>query len=216
MPLPAGAQPGLDVSHYQGAIDWTAVSNGGYVYALAKASDGVDTPDEYFAANWPAIKAAGLLRAAYHYFQPSTDAQEQADYFLQCLSGANGGTATLAPGDLPVALDLEVAGGVAVTDLLAGATLWLQAVQTATGRQPMVYTGPAFWASIGNPADLSGYPLWIAHLTSAPSPTVPSAWANWFFWQYDQQPVDGIPNSLVVDLDAFNGTLHDLQSMAGF
>jgi lysozyme len=216
MPLPAGAQPGLDVSHYQGAIDWTAVSTGGYVYDFAKASEGVNSADEYFAANWPAIKAAGLLRGAYHYFHPSMDGQTQADYFLQCLSEANGGTAMLAQGDLPVALDLEVTEGVVATDLMAGATVWLQAVQTATGRQPLVYTGPDFWTSIRNPADLSGYPLWIAHLTSAPSPTVPSAWANWFFWQYDQQPVGGIPDSAVVDLDAFNGTLHDLQSMAGF
>jgi GH25 family lysozyme M1 (1,4-beta-N-acetylmuramidase) len=67
---------------------------------------------------------------------------------------------------------------------------------------------------MGNPNDLAGYPLWIAHL-GVSAPTVPGGWGNWLFWQFDQQPVSGVP-SAVVDLDAFNGTLHELKTMAGY
>lgn len=214
MGVPAGAQPGIDVSHYQGNVDWPIVNGAGYVYAFAKACEGTATPDDYFVGNWANIKAAGMLRGAYHYFHPSSDAQAQADYFVNCLATANGGSAVLAPGDLPPALDLEEADGVAPADIMAAAIVWLQAVQTATGRQPLVYTDPSFWKSIGNPADLAGYPLWIAHL-GVTSPTVPSAWSNWIFWQCDQQPLAGVPGTAVVDLDAFNGTLYDLRTLAG-
>jgi lysozyme len=213
--IPIGAQPGIDVSHYQSNVDWPTVNGAGYVYAFAKASEGVSTSDAYFTGNWPGIKAAGMLRGAYHYFDPTDDAKAQADFFLSCLANANGGSAVLAPGDLPCALDIEEADGVAPSDIIAGAIVWLQQVQTTTGRQPLVYTDPGFWSTIGNPTDLIAYPLWIAHL-GVSTPTVPPGWPNWLFWQCDQQPVPGASGTPVVDLDAFNGTLYDLRTVAGY
>src|SRR5216684_2415566 len=137
MPFPAGAQPGIDVSHFQAVVDWNTVSSGGDVFAFAKASEGASVKDMYFADNWVGMKTAGLLRGAYHFFHPSTDAQVQADLFLQVLASANGGSPLLAQGDLPAALDLEVADGVAPADIIAGAAQWLAAVQAATGRTPL-------------------------------------------------------------------------------
>jgi len=215
MPFPTGAQPGIDVSHYQAVVDWSAVNAGGYVFAFAKASEGSTVSDLYFADSWSGMKTAGLLRGAYHFFHPATDAQAQANWFLQCLTNANGGSPVLAQGDMPPALDIEVTDGVAPADVIAGANTWLTAVQAATGRQPLVYTYVSFWRdTLGNPPDLSAYPLWIAHLNVS-APTVPGGWPNWLFWQFDKQPVSGISGG-VVDLDAFNGTLHDLQSLAGY
>jgi lysozyme len=215
MPFPAGAQPGIDVSHYQAAVDWSAVVSGGDVFAFAKASEGATVKDLYFVDNWSGIKAAGLLRGAYHFFHPAIDAQAQADFFLQRLSQANGGSPQLAPGDLPAALDLEVTDGVNPAAIIAGASEWLATVQAATGRVPLLYTYVNFWQNtMGNPQDLIAYPLWIAHL-NVNAPTVPGGWPNWLFWQFDKQPVAGVPGA-VVDLDAFDGTLHDLQSLAGY
>jgi lysozyme len=129
------------------------------------------------------------------------------------LANANGGVATLAVGDLPVALDIEVTDGADTADLLAGAASWLATIEAATGKHPIVYTYVSFWQStLGNPPDLSNYPLWIAHLNVA-APAVPGGWANWIFWQFDKQPLPGVP-SLVTDLDAFNGVYADLQSLA--
>jgi len=213
MAFPAGATPGIDVSHYQAVVDWNAVMSGGERFGFAKASEGTNVPDPYFADNWLGMKNAGMFRGAYHFYHPSMDATEQADYFLERLSNANGIQA-LAPGDLPVALDIEVADGVAPADLIAGAATWLQAIEAATGKQPIVYTYVSFWVNaLGNPADLSNYPLWIAQPGVA-SPTLPGQWPTWLFWQFDQQPLSGVP-SAVVDLDAFNGSPNDLGNVAG-
>jgi lysozyme len=214
MAFPAGAQPGIDVSHYQAVVDWSAVNSAGDVFAYPEASEGGTISAIYFADNRSGITAAGMLRGAYHLFHPSTDPNAQANFFLQQLANANGGSPLLAAGDLPAALDLEVTDAVARAAIVAGAGTWLATVQGATGRQPVVYTYPRFWNdSLGNPRDLAAYPLWIAHLNVA-APTVPGGWANWVFWQFDKQIVSGAPGG-AVDLDAFNGTLRDLQTMAG-
>ena len=90
MPFPAGAVPGIDVSHYQAHVDWAAVAGGGVRFGFAKASEGTVVPDQYFLDNWNGMKAAGILRGAYHFFHPNADAQAQAHNFLQRLAVANG------------------------------------------------------------------------------------------------------------------------------
>jgi lysozyme len=213
MAFPSGAIPGIDVSHYQAVIDWDTVTGGGERFAFAKASEGAKVQDQYFADNWLGMKTSGLLRGAYHFYHPNSDPGDQAQNFLQCLEKANGGVATLAAGDLPVALDIEVTDGLDPATLLAGAAQWLATIQAATGKQPLVYTYVSFWqTTLGNPPDLSNYPLWVSHPNVA-APTVPGGWTNWIFWQFGQQPLPGVP-SLVTDLDAFNGAYADLQSLA--
>ena len=101
MSFPSGAVPGIDVSHYQAVVDWTAVAAGGERFAFAKASEGALVPDQYFLDNWRGMKAAGILRGAYHFFHPNADPQAQASNFLNRLAAANGGSPLLAPGDLP-------------------------------------------------------------------------------------------------------------------
>jgi len=135
--------------------------------------------------------------------------------FLKRLANANGNSTQLAPGDLPAALDLEVSDGVSAGDIVSGAGAWLVAVEQATGRRPIVYTYVDFWRTmLGNPQDLSGYPLWISHL-NVTSPTIPGGWTNWIFWQFAKQPVNGISNG-IVDVDAFNGAMNDLRMLAGY
>jgi len=215
MPLPAGAIPGIDVSHYQAVVDWATVAAGGVRFSFAKASEGPSVTDQYFLDNWNGMKAAGLLRGAYHFFHPSADPQAQAKNFLHRLAAANGGSPLLAPGDLPAALDIEVTDGASPATLLAGASSWLATVEAATGKHPIVYSYPSFWKStLGNPGALSGYHLWIAHL-NVPTPMVPGGWPGWVFWQFDKQQVPGVP-SPVTDLNAFNGTYSDLHNLAQY
>lgn len=215
MAFPVGAVPGIDVSHYQAVVDWTTVAGGGELFAFAKASEGGSIPDIYFADNWSAIRTAGMMRGAYHFFHPATDANAQANYFLERLANANGNSTQLAPGDLPAALDIEVSDGIAPADLITGVGAWLIAVEQATGRRPIVYTYVDFWKNtLGNPQDLSGYPLWISHL-DVTAPTVPGGWENWIVWQFSKQIVNGVSNG-VVDVDAFNGTTNDLRMLAGY
>src|SRR5262249_34286320 len=73
---------GIDVSHYQGTIDWAAVNDGGIGFAFMKATEGLTFVDSTFAANWSGAKAHGVVRGAYHFFRPQDDGIQQADFFL--------------------------------------------------------------------------------------------------------------------------------------
>src|ERR1700704_2322289 len=130
-PDPASAQ-GIDVSHYQGTIDWAQVAQAGKTFAFIKATEGTSEADPQFQANWNGAKAAGLLRGAYHFYQPGDDPQQQAGYFLNAVQPG--------PGDLPAVLDIELSGK--PSEIVAGIWVWLIAVEKATGKTPILYTNP--------------------------------------------------------------------------
>lgn len=199
-----GNAQGIDVSHYQGTVAWPAVSQAGVTFAFAKATDGLTWTDPQFAVNWPQMKAAGILRGAYHFFEPADDAAAQAQFFLQ--------TVQLAPGDLPPALDVETAGSGGTAALWQGVETWLQTVAAATGVQPFLYMDPTFANEYQAPASLAGYPLWIAEYGVA-EPTLPQGWSAWRIWQSSESgTVAGITGP--VDLDVLNGPLANLAALA--
>ncbi len=196
-----GPLPGIDVSHWQGAIDWDAVAADGVEFAFIKATEGGDYVDPRFAANWSGAQRAGVVRGAYHFFRPQTDAVAQAEHFLR--------TVQLAPGDLPPVLDVEVTDGRSAATIAAGVRTWLQEVERATGRRPILYTRASFWtAQMGS--GFGGYPLWVAHY-GVSSPNIPAEWSGWTFWQHsDAGRVDGISGD--VDLNWFNGDRAESQA----
>ncbi len=209
---PAGiALEGVDVSKWQGTIDWPTVAASGKRFVVMKATEGYAYLDPTFVTNDAGAKAVGLPVSAYHFALPSsdlTDAVRQADWFVL--------NAALAPGDILPALDLEKTGGLDSTDLIAWVQAWLGEVYTQTGVRPMIYSSPNFWKnSMGDTTTFAdqGYGvLWVAHWDT-PVPTVPAGnWAGrgWTFWQYDNcGKVPGIPGC--VDMDRYNGT--DLSSV---
>ena len=73
---------GIDVSHYQGAIDWGAVRSGGVSFAYIKATEGADGVDDQFATNWQGAASAGVTRGAYHFYNFCKTGSEQADRFI--------------------------------------------------------------------------------------------------------------------------------------
>jgi lysozyme len=193
---------GIDVSHYQGSVDWQQVAQGGLAFAFAKATEGITYVDPQLAANWAGIRAAGLVRGAYHFFEPNDDPTQQATHFLS--------TVQPAPGDLPPVLDVETTGGVSDTELWSGVTSWLQAVEQATGHQPILYTSPGFWSSHAPDLSLTRYPLWLADY--ADQPTLPDGWTSWLFWQYSQSgSCPGVTGA--VDLDVFSGSFQQLKDL---
>lgn len=192
---------GIDVSHFQGDIDWPAVAGDGVHFCFIKATEGIGDVDPMFARNWTEAKAAGLLRGAYHFFHPNLDAKQQAEHFLSVVK---------QDGDsLPPALDIEVTDGVDAQDLQTGIRTWIETVEAATGRKPVLYTDPSFWQE-NVKADLSEYPLWLACYASEPS--MPPDWQNWTFWQHSEQGhVSGINGP--VDLDNCALSYEQLQHM---
>ncbi len=195
---------GVDVSHYDGTIDWAAVHGAGIDFAFMKATETTNFVDPQFATNWKNAGANGVIRGAYHFFRASADATAQADYFVQQAG-------VPAAGDLPLTLDLETLDGVAPATVATDALTFLARVQEKSGRTPIVYTSASFLSSIGNPAGFGAYTLWVANWQVS-CPSIPSPpWSDWTFWQNSSTgTVAGISGS-AVDLDQFNGTLGDLQ-----
>ncbi len=195
--------PGLDVSYYQEDITWTRVRKAGLRYAFIRATDGTTITDARFTKNWAGAKRAGLLRGAYQYFRPDQNALAQADLLINMIARD--------PGELPPVIDVETDGGKSPAVLEASVRVWVDRVRERLGVEPIVYTGPEFWASKLRGADLTSQPLWLAHYTRT-CPTVPSPWRRWTFWQHtDNGRVPGIEGP--VDLDVFAGTFAELQAL---
>ena len=196
---------GIDVSVYQGSVDWAKVKSSGRAFSFARVSDGTSSIDSKFASNWPKMKAAGLTRGAYQFFRPAHDPSSQAQVFLDKLSAAGG----LKAGDLPPVLDLETADGVASATVVSRAKTWLSKVQSALGIRPIVYTGKNMESVIGS--SLSAYYLWVANY-GVSCPNLPNGWSSWKFWQSsDVGSVGGVSGS--VDLDTFNGSSSALRAI---
>jgi GH25 family lysozyme M1 (1,4-beta-N-acetylmuramidase) len=181
---------GIDVSNWNGSINWTKVANGGYRFALGKATEGTNFEDATYAPNRSGSEAAGIVFGAYDFARPSgsglagvtASAVAQADYFLAF--------ANPQPGELPPALDLEATGNLSAPLLSAWTVAWTQEVYARLGIHPFVYSSPAFWQehlADSTAVAAAGTPLWIAHWTDATKPWVPANDWNghgWTFWQW--------------------------------
>jgi lysozyme len=198
---------GIDVSRYQGTVDWRKVKAAGRPFAIARVSDGIEHPDALFASNWAKMKTAGVLRGAYQFFRPSVDPQAQAKLFLDKIKAAGG----LKRGDLPPVLDLETASGMPAATVVARAKTWLTQVQAKLGVKPIIYTSNGMSSIVGS--SFSSYPLWVANYVAIETcPAMPGGWQAWKFWQHSQTGrVNGVSGD--VDLDLFNGSLTQLKGM---
>ncbi|MEM7353773.1 MAG: GH25 family lysozyme [Acidobacteriota bacterium] len=193
---------GIDVSHYQGDVDWEKVKAAGMTFAFAKASQGATNVDSKFSTNWAAMRQAGIVRGAYHFFDADVDATAQADHFIA--------TVQLEAGDLPPVIDAEVTDGVSTEGIDQGVQTWLDKVSAHYGVKPIVYSGASFITSHLS-TGFNTYPLWLARYTSV-VPEAPGDWSSWTFWQYSQSgDVDGVAGS--VDRDRFQGTAEAWQSL---
>jgi len=206
LPSRTGMLTGIDVSHWQGYINWSSVKSAGVKFAFAKATEGKATVDARYAANRDHAEAAGISIGAYHFARPdrtTNDAVREANWFVDH-AGLRGRHL------LPV-LDLESTGGLGPKALANWARAWLAQVQSRLGVRPVIYTYPYFWLDyMGNTTwfAANGYRvLWIAHY-DVNSPKVPASnWdgAGWTLWQLsDCGRVAGIDGC--VDVDLFDGT----------
>lgn len=200
----AATLEGIDVSAYDGAIDWTLVA-ATKAFAFARVSDGTGAVDPTFAGNYAGIRAAGMARGAYQTFEPAQDAVAQAQLLLQQIPVPQ------EHGDLPPALDVELTGGQTPAAIASAVQAWVTTVQAATGKAPLIFTGRFFWDDDVQSTALSGYPLWTMQWSGS-CPTLPAAWNGWLIWQHsDSGIVSGVSGA--VDLDTFNGSAQQLQAL---
>jgi lysozyme len=200
-PLLAGyAVHGIDVSSYQGRIDWKEVSRNHVKFAFIKATEGVTMRDSRFQRNWNAARQAGIYRGAYHYFQPTYDGARQANLFTR--------TVPLAPGDLPPVLDVEHAEFHDIAVMRRNVAVWLRLVERHYGVRPILYSNYSFYKRY-----LAGhfdkYPLWLAHY-EVDQPRLPRE--KWIIWQHsDESYIPGIRGA--VDFNVFQGSFQSLLAL---
>jgi lysozyme len=197
--------PGIDISHWQGEIDWAQVKADGIRFVFAKVTEGNAFVDDRYAANRAGATAQGIAFGAYHFAQPSggtADAIAEADHYVDSagLSGKN---------LLPV-LDMERANGLSAKALRRWARAWLDRVEARLGVKAVIYTNFYFWRDeVGNPTSFAadGHRLWIARYGVAEPPIPADDWAGegWTLWQHtDEGSVEGIAE--LVDLDWYAGS----------
>ncbi|WP_167856875.1 glycoside hydrolase family 25 protein [Hymenobacter aquaticus] len=191
---------GIDVSSYQGTIDWKTVAEHDVRFAFIKASEGVTLRDARFRRNWREAQRAGIYRGAYHYFQPNYDGAKQANLFTR--------TVPLAVGDLPPVLDVEAPEFHDVAVMRRGVGTWLRLVERHYGVKPILYSNYSFYKR-----HLAGhfddYPLWLAHY-EVESPQLPPD--KWIIWQHsDEAYVPGIRGT--VDFNVFQGNFESLLAL---
>jgi lysozyme len=192
---------GIDVSKYQGDIDWRTVRAAGIDFAFIKATEGGDHADDRFADNWAAARAAGMPRGAYHYYYFCRPALEQAAWFIDHV-----------PRDasaLPPVLDLEWTPKSRTCRLRPDpatvreeARVFLSALTAYYGKRPVIYTTVDFYRD-NELARLDAYPFWLRSVAGHPSDTYPDQ--RWHFWQYTGTGVvAGIAGP--TDLNVFAGS----------
>jgi lysozyme len=208
----------VDVSHWQGNIDWAKLAKAGVVAAFIKATNGAFQTDDQYRKNVQGARAAGIKVGSYHFMLSNQDPDQQAENFLATASGVQ---------DLLPALDCE-------WDLRNKRDRWLNVplkarvamigrfvahVKKALGVNPIIYTATSWWRPmIGTATKYSGSkgsanfgecPLWIAAYAKNPPKALPAPWANWSLWQYSGSgKLPGIAGT--VDVDKLSGELDSI------
>jgi lysozyme len=203
---PQGATiPGIDVSYWQGTIDWAKVKAAGKKYAIMRAAHALKA-DTKFDFNWKQCHVQGLRCGVYQYFEPNIDPIAQANLMLKMMG-------KLGPGDLPPVIDVESKAGMTPAAISAAIKKWIDHVEKAVGRKPMIYTGAYFWEDYVKSTAWVSYPLWHAQYCSNCCPNIANPWKTWHFWQHSSTgKVSGIAGN--VDLDLWNGEQKALDAFA--
>ncbi|MFZ2102561.1 MAG: GH25 family lysozyme [Oricola sp.] len=192
---------GVDISRWQGKIDWHTLRQNGANFAFIKATEGIDHVDDAFRRNWDAAGAAGVPRGAYHFFYWCRTARDQAAWFIRNVPKVKGA--------LPPVLDVEWNAHSQTckhrpdrSDVLEKMQVFLDALERHYGQKPIIYTAPDFYRD-----NLRGrfrdYPFWLRSVAAHPAEVYEDR--DWIFWQYSGTGrAKGVSGH--IDLNVFNGT----------
>lgn len=190
---------GVDVSRWQGDINWGKLRAQGANFAYIKATDGGDHLDPMFMKNWRNADAAGLKRGAYHFFYWCRVASEQADWFIRNVPKVDGA--------LPPVIDVEWNGDSSCKrrpsreKVLEKMQIFMDKLERHYGQRPIIYTSPDFYRDNLRGA-FPDYPFWLRAVAEHPSKVYPGR--RWVFWQYSGS---GLSHGVTgrIDLNVFHG-----------
>ncbi len=197
---------GIDISHYQGDIDWEQLQNAMIEkcpirFVMIKATEGASRLDPMFNDNFRNARDYGFIRGAYHFWSNKSSAREQAQFFLKRVH--------LQKGDLPPVLDVEhKPKDMSDDDFRREVLTWLHIVEDKYHVKPIIYTYYKFKVNyLGNPV-FDDYPYWIAHYYVDKIEYK----GPWKFWQHtDAGRLPGIKG--YVDFNLYNGSYYDLKRL---
>lgn len=199
------SRTGIDVSGYQGSIEWKKVAADDISFAFLRIGgqyyrqEGGFYKDTYFERNYTGARNNGLDTGVYFFSQAITveEARQEALWVLNQLDGR--------PLTLPIVYDLEDPAPDSrfhlanlnrqqVTDLCRA---FCETIE-ANGYEAAVYTNPNWIQNILYLDQLSDFPLWLAHYTSA---LLPSGSDRWSWWQYTSAgKVNGISGGVDINV----------------
>lgn len=200
---------GIDIHDSNQEVNWDTLKPQGVSFILIKATGGETYRDSLFTRNWKDAQTIQLTKGAYHFYYFTDDPVVQANFFLSRVQDK------YSENDLPPTVDLEQNTGettISLTQLQNDVKQWLNTVETAMNRTPMIYASTNFANQYLNDTIFSKYPLWLADYQTEPH--VPEAWKDkgWVFWQYEGDATfPGISDQ--VDLDYSSKSLLQLQEM---
>lgn len=195
---------GVDVSSYQGEVDWQRLAEQGVEFAFIKATEGSQLQDRMFSANWQGAAQAGVRAGAYHFLSYDSPGETQADNFISQVP--------VTPGSLPPVVDIEFYGPYleqppekkqvkAILDPL------LERLEEHYGVKPILYvTYRSYYRYLAT--EYGDYPIWCS------SPTVFPLVPRWSFWQYSHSAqLEGYSGAQKrIDLNVFRGTMAEFEA----
>lgn len=197
---------GIDISHYQGKIDWEQLTNAMIKgcpvrFVIIKSTEGSSRLDENFRENFNQARDFGFIRGVYHFWSNKSTAREQAYYFLDQVH--------LTDGDLPPVLDIEhKPADKSVEDFQRDVLTWLHIVEDKYHVKPIIYTYYKFKEQYLSAPVFEDYPYWIAHYYVDKVQYK----GKWKFWQHtDVGKLPGIKG--YVDFNIYNGSYYELKQL---
>jgi GH25 family lysozyme M1 (1,4-beta-N-acetylmuramidase) len=204
--------PGLDVSSYQGNVNWSTVAANGAKFAYVKATEGTYYTSAYFSQQYEGSYGVGIVRGAYHFATPdTTSGAAQADYFV-----AHGGGWSKDGKTLPGMLDMEWdpygadCYGLSKSAMVSWILSFSNEYHAKTSRWPVIYTATSWWSECtGNTGDFSSTnPLMLAYYSTSSAGPMPYNWTYQTIWQFaDSGTFPG-------DQDRFNGDTSRISALA--
>lgn len=176
---------GIDISEFQGEIDFEEVRRSGIEAVYIRVGAGEYT-DEYFAENYERAKAAGLKIGFYHYVTARSvdEGRRQARFFASLAAGREP--------DMRLAMDFEYFGSLSVSQINAISEAYLDELTALTKREAVIYSDLSNARNIFSRALAEKYPLWAAQY-GADEPSANGKWREWVGFQYtDEGRVGGI------------------------
>ena len=172
---------GVDVSSYQGDIDWAVLSSQGIDFAYIKATEGSSTVDRCFEANWQGASKTDLRIGAYHFFSFESSGENQAKLFC--------GTVKALPDMLPPVIDVEFYGSFHTADDINVEAVkkelrsMIDILTEQYGVKPVIYVSSATYDTIVKD-DFTDCGIWYRSVYSK----IPSG-IKWTIWQYSNRHV---------------------------